>query len=202
MSFNKIAVFTILCCIFIPRHLKALTLNGQINASSVTVSGNVTVSSMTVDMLTITNLFNLNGKMTGTVAQMKFSSSTISSTVTNTTFTAVSSIVQSITLLNANNYVRISLTGNLAAVSGSTQAAYITIYRDATNLGDSSLGLSTVKANSLDTVTIPVGIQMADTPGDISIHTYQVFIRVAPGGNGVTFPSDGTGYLLLEEVVR
>lgn len=192
-------------CIFSYQPLRAVTISGGVIASSVNVSGNITVSSITISTLTVTNLLNLPAKIPGTIAQMKFSSSTVSTAVSSTTFMPVSNIYQSITLSRPTSYVRISLTGNLSTILDSDQPAYITIFRDTINLGDASLGLSDITlTNSLSNgvLTLPVGIQILDAPGDTNAHTYQPYIRVSTSGHTAEFPYEGTGYLLLEEITQ
>jgi hypothetical protein len=183
-----------------------MTLSGPVIASAVTVSGDVTVSSITVSTITISNLLSITGAkfdIPGRVVQIKFSSSTVLdySVVTSTTFTAVSSIVQSITPSNANNYIRICLSGNLST-DGSGTPIYITIYRDSTNLGEPSLGLSAAISSIVitDGLEKSVGIVIDDWPGDTNPHTYQAFIRSTVSGNAAIFSFDVPGYLLLEEI--
>ncbi len=189
-----------------PKTVCAIVLNGPIIASTVTVAGNVTVSSMTGSTLTVTTI-DVRGKtvgMPGRILQTQFSSSTITTTVTSTTFTAVSNISQSITLLNANDYIRISLSGNLTVLcdpnTSSSSMAHITIFRDSTNLGDTSLGLSASSCRVFGQPVSPVGIRIKDSPGDTNAHTYQVYIRTDDSANPTSFPYIDPGYLLLEEI--
>src|SRR5258706_11306731 len=138
---------TCICCIMVSKPVNGMVFSGPITSSAVTLSGDVDVSSMTVSTMTISSLLNVTGAMLqipGRIVQMKFSSSTVLdySTVTSSTFTAVPSIVTSIALSNPKNFIRISLTGNLTTDDNGTPPAYITIYRDSTNLGDLILVLS------------------------------------------------------------
>lgn len=193
----------LLCCVVLLKPVQGITLSGPITASAVTVSGGVTVSSMTASSTTITNLLDIEGMMTGMsgrAVQMVFSSSTVTTTVSTTSWTAVSDIVQSITLLNANDYIRISLSGGLSTPND-TLPAYITVYRDSINLGDTNYGLAAAMSNSgyHDQVDCPVGIAIIDSPGDTNAHTYQAYIQASSSGEA-DFPYDSPGYLLLEEM--
>ena len=190
----------------LPKTVSSMILSGPINASTVTVTGNVTVSSMTVSSMTI-GTFDVRGNtlgMPGSILQTKFSLSTQTTTVASTTFTAVSNIAQSITLSNNYNYVRISLSGNLRVLihpdSPLNTKAHITIFRDSTNLGDTSLGLAALGFIPESQPISPVGIRIIDSPGDTNAHTYQVFIRTDESADSASFPYLGPGYLLLEEI--
>lgn len=189
----------LLACLISSAH--AMTVSGPITASSVTVTGDVTMSSMTVSSITITNLLDVPGTYSGIpgrVLQMVFASTTVPTQLSGiTSFTAVSAISQSITLSNANDYVRISLSGGLFSFSTS----YITIYRDSTNLGDSSVGLASVRdaPNILGGVS-GTGITITDFPGDTNAHTYQPYIRTSNTDGNASFPYNSTAYLFLEEI--
>ncbi len=192
--------------LIIPKSCNGTTVGGAILSSSATVSGGINVSSMTVSSVSVNNLMNSQGITTGIsgrVVQLKLSSTTVATSVSTTSFAAVANIQQSIALSNANNYVQISLSGNLSTVLNGAQPAYITIYRDSINLGDNNYGLSVVTTGVSIGPTLylrPVGIRMIDSPGDTNSHTYQAYIRVGTIGNSADFPSYGTGVLILQEV--
>lgn len=196
--------------VIFPCTVKAVTVSGPITANSVIVTGNpIKVSNMAVSSFTITNSIDVQGTtaaMPGAVLQMKLISSTVTTTVTSTTFTAVSGIQQSIALFSGADYVRISLSGSLGTIFSDSQQqpVYITIFRDSTNLGDPTTGLSSLTSifgygMNPHPVACPLGIKILDSPGDTSLHTYQVYIRASFSGDEVQFPL-GTGYMLLEEV--
>ena len=99
--------FFLACC---ASSVRGVTISGPITASAVTVSGDVTISSMTASSMTVTNEMSILGMLSGIpgrVLQMKISSSTVATSISTTTWTAVSSIAQSIALRNANDYVRV-----------------------------------------------------------------------------------------------
>lgn len=187
-----------------------LLISNSIEASSVAVSGHVTVSSVTVSSLTVTNELDLSAaSVAATVPRVvQLSSFTITSQQlcpVTTSFGLLSpvSIEKTITLKNAADRVRISLSGNLEVNDG-RQAAYLTIFRDSTNLGDSVYGMATAHSNQ-DTVfagidvEAPVGITLTDAPGDTSPHVYAVYERVT-NPTASYFPFQGPAYLILEEI--
>ncbi len=179
----------------------AMTVTGPITASSVTVSGDVSISSMTVSSLTVTNLLNVTGSysgISGRVVQMKSTTTTTSTLVILTTnYMPVLGMAQSITLSDANNYVRISLSGTLAV--GTT--GYLTIFRDSTNLGDPNSGLAATVGQTVFGETVSgSGITITDSPGDTNSHTYQPYIRV--DSDSALYPYETKGYLILEEISR
>lgn len=176
-----------------------MTVSSQIIASNVTVTGDVTMSSMTISSTTVSNLINASGTINGIshrILQVKFSSSTVATNVSTSTWTAVSNIAKAITLLNANDYLLISLTGSFC----SSQLPFLTIYRDSTNLGDSVGGLLVgTEASATVTGVEGTGISIIDLPGDTNAHVYQAYIR-SQGSDLTTFPCSTTGFLLLEEL--
>ena len=191
----------------------AMTLSGPVTATGVNIAGDVTASSMTVSSITIANELNTSGavlQIKGRVLQMQFSSTTVNTVVTATTWTAVSNLSHSITLKNANDYVRISLTGNLSNEDAmGYKPAYITIYRDSINLGDSNSGLlaaTWISSLPAGLASYAVGITLTDSPQDTSSHTYQPYILATSGGSAI-FPNNGSptlvpAVLLLEEVAQ
>src|SRR5258706_3137119 len=132
-------------CVLLSKQGQCLTLSGPFAANALTVSGDVTVSSMTASSMTISNLLNIHGTtrgIKGLVLQTIFSSTTINSTTTSTAPVAIPGMSAAITLSNTNNYVRISLSGILESTfngSNYTPAAYLSIKRDSTDLGQGAL---------------------------------------------------------------
>jgi hypothetical protein len=184
-----------------------MTVSGPITASSLIVTGSVTMSSVTVSSITVADL-NVLGSATGLgrIVQMQFSSTTVETDVSTTTFQPVPDMAKAITLSNAANYVRISLTGTVASASGGSTSAYLTIMRDSTDLGNTvnNTGLAAATTNSssgVATLYEPTGITIADSPGDTNSHTYQVYIRTSSTtGVPAAFTAAEVGYLLLEEI--
>src|SRR5690348_15940599 len=113
--FLSTCFFLLLILLFSPTG-HAMTISGPITANNVTVTGDVTMSSMTVSSITVTNSMVVNGTTSGIpgrVLQMVWSSGTVTTTTTSGSWVAVSGIIQSMTLSNVNDYIRISLSGSL-----------------------------------------------------------------------------------------
>src|ERR1044071_352983 len=171
MCYQKLIIRVGLLLLFwgiISRSFATMTLSGPITASTVTVSGDVTASSVTISSLTVTNQLNAKGTtngIKGLVLQTKFSSTTVQFDTTNSTLTAIPGVSVTLALENANDYVRISLSGVLRNDLDST--AHLSISRDSTDLGGSR-ALATA-ANYPGMVS--VGILIVDSPGDTNSHT-------------------------------
>jgi hypothetical protein len=193
----------------LPNSIYGMSVSGLITASSVTVSGDVSMSSVTVSTLSLTGSFNYVGGaslyLPGRVLQIHYSSNTTTGTdVDTTTWTAVSGSSVAITLINANDSVRISLSGSLRA-NWDGYPVYLTIYRGSTNLGDATSGVTGSYANNVvnGSSSSYIGLSMLDSPGDTVSHTYQVYIRATNVESGyATFPWSGAGFLILEEIAH
>lgn len=186
----------ILFCVIMSKPAKGMTLSGPITASAVTVTGDVTMSSMTVSSTTITNLLNVEGTTSGVkglVLQTIFSSTTVNSDTTSSTLTPIPGMSATITLLNANDYVRISVTGMLEEQDDGPMA-YLSVERDSTDLGDGSFA----PAGYYPSIT-SVGVRITDSPGDTNPHTYQATF-CTDGGGMASFTVSPVGYFLLEEI--
>ena len=197
----------IICCGVVSKPASTMTISGPITASSVNVSGSVTISSLSVTNLTVTNRLGgpgANLPANGKVLQVIGSSTTSELLTGSTTFVPVSGMSQSISLNNGSNYVRISVTGTLA-VDDNACPGYLTVMKGTTtlsNLGDSSKGLTMAGGYPIQNrgpLYWPVGLSIADRPGDTSMHSYSVYIRSNCGAN-ILFPANGWGFLLLEEI--
>jgi len=183
-----------------------INISGPIKASTASVTGSVRISSITVSSLTITNLLNVTGKTAGvgeSIIQTKFSSTTVPSGTTSTSYQAVAGLRIPISLVNSNDYVRISLSGMLTTGSAGTGAAYLTIMRDDVDLGNTTdnSGLAVCESSfSAAAWSVPVGINITDFPGDTSEHIYQVYIRTSSSSISIGFSSYSAGYFLIEEI--
>jgi hypothetical protein len=192
----------------------AMTISGPVIANNVTVSGDVTMSSTTVSTMTIGNFIQLpetyNG-IRGRVLQLIYSSTTYSTSTNSTSFLEVSSMTQSIQLSNANNLVRITVSGTIFSNPPSNdgpQFGHLTVYRDTTNLGDATNGF--VFATGLSDFALGgpayypgnsnARITIIDAPGNTGVHTYKVCIASSNTISYVAFPYQTGGYLILEEI--
>jgi len=98
-------------------------------------------------------------------------------------------------LLNANDFVRVSITGSFCG----SVLPFLTVFRDSKNLGDSVGGLlSGVPASATLIGVEGTGITTVDSPNDTDLHTYQVYLRTFESLG--TFPCYTPGFLLLEEI--
>ena len=189
--------FIAIIVIAIPNISGGIILGGPITANSVSVSGNVTVSSMTASTMTVTNLLQVNRGISGIkglVVQTKYSSTSSSSTTTSTTLTAIPQLSTTITLLNAEDYVRISLTGMLQTSYWLTPAR-VSIERDSTDLGSGGFGIAYGQPS-----IVTAGITITDFPGDISPHTYSATYSIDASTAIATFTPSPISYLLVEEI--
>jgi hypothetical protein len=188
----------------------AMTVTGPITANSVSVSGSVTFSSMTVSSLTVTNQFLVTGStkgFTGSVVQMRFVTSIATFTVAgDIIYHAVPGLQKSITLENANNYVRISLSGIIFTNSADICSCILTIKRsDGTTIVD--LGNTVTNTGLVDaegggnTLYVPIGITIVDSPGGVGPYSYQAYIHVTDShGSFGGLSSRAVQYLILEEI--
>jgi len=207
---NRLSIYSLVFLVFSTcvASASAMTFSGPIHANAVSVQGSVSVSSITISTLTVTNLLTINGLasgLPGKIVQMKFSSTTVTTTVSTTTYVGVSSMNVSMALSNPLNYVRISVTGMISFSSGGINSSYLTVKRDTTDLGKIDVtGEGTGFAGAVSDVPSgvevwrPAGVVITDSPGDTSSHTYGVYIRVLREGTAA-FPHTA-GYLIAEEV--
>src|SRR5579871_3840545 len=156
--------FFFLSCGVVTAPAAGMTISGTIVASTVTVSGNVTVSSMTVSTMTISNSLMVTGaalNIPGRVVQIEFSSTTAGSEASTTTWQSSADLQNTIALLNPNDYLEIFLGGGIGS-SSVNHNAYVTIFRDTTNLGDSNYGLSGFVGGGSTNSICPVGFTFID----------------------------------------
>jgi hypothetical protein len=207
MKINCVSL--LMCILFLGAYAQAITVTGPVQANAVNVTGSVFTSSVTVGDLIISNSLNINGanvEAPGKIVQMKFSSSTVIQSVSSTTYVGLDDFKIKFTLINPQDYIRISLTGVLSFSSGITDYGVLTIKRGIVDLGNTSdnTGLSVSASDfkvSTGEVWRTVGVNITDSPGDTMEHVYQVFIRTTGGSNTVVFPHS-MGYFILEEVSR
>ena len=140
----------------------------------------------------INSTFDLTGKTVtlpagtgGKVLQVITATDTTQRTTTSSSFvTASNTLSVSITPSSTSNKIFVICTATFYVSSGTNGA--MTIYRGATNLGESSWGIGRIYANA--TVTLPTTISYLDSPSSTSALTYQLYFR-----------SDGSSTLYLNE---
>jgi hypothetical protein len=180
-----------------------LTLSGPIVSENANITGSIIISSMTIASATITDL-QVNGtvnRLPGTVVQMQYSSSTLVTEVTVSTFVAVSTLT--ISLSNIKNYLRISVTG-VFSVTNKNSFGVLTVKRDDVDLGHpDGNGLAYIDSPELGQIWRPVGVVFVDFPGTTSPLNYTVCIKAdqSAGSNIGAFPRS-VGYFVIEEIAR
>jgi hypothetical protein len=125
------------------------------------------------------------GATAGQVIQVVTATDSTQRTTTSSSFvTASNTLSLSITPSSASNKIFVICTATFYVGSGTNGA--MTIYRGATNLGESTWGIGRIYANA--TVTLPTTISYLDSPSSTSALTYQLYFR-----------SDGSSTLYLNE---
>jgi hypothetical protein len=82
----------------------------------------------------------------------------------------------------------------------STDNAYATVYRDSTNIGNSSYGLMMVYA---DAKYAPSTMQVLDAPSSTSSLTYTVYFRSVTGSTTyISYPTYGQFTITLMEIAQ
>jgi hypothetical protein len=167
------------------------------------------MSSMTASSMTVTTSLQFSGGTTnyhGTILQIQSSSTAVTLFVTTTYYYAIP-ITSSFTVLNASDYVRVSLNGMLGIDNPSLGSSFLTIMRDGNvDLGEiaSRRGLSIATSNQTTNTGVgiynSVGITVIDFPGSTGPHTYQPYIYVSTSATIATFTANALGSLSTEEI--
>ena len=114
----------------------------------------------------------------GKVLQVVTATDSTNRTTTSTSFvTGSNALSVSITPSSASNKIFVSVSSSIVNGSGDG-FVFATIYRGATNLGDSTNGMASV--NSVPGVTAiraPLCMTILDSPSSTSALTYQVYFR-------------------------
>jgi len=101
-------------------------------------------------------------------------------TTNSTSFVSMNTSV-SITPSATSSKVLILLTGGGTYLPTSTSFAYITVYRDSTNIGDSSTGLESMYNTGTSYAIIPHSLSVLDSPNTTSAITYTIYARCING---------------------
>jgi hypothetical protein len=124
----------------------------------------------------------------GKVLQVVTATTTSNTSTTSTSFVATNLEV-SITPSSASNKILIVSHGSGSATSGNE--SYITLYRDATNLGNETYGMINW-GSATAAMAEGFGLTYLDAPNTTSAITYKYYFKVSGGG---------TGYFLLNSQV-
>ena len=148
---------------------------------------------------------NLAQGVTGTLPNANFSGGkilqTVTSTITNSTETTTSaSFVASSLQLNitpsaTSSKILIFVMGGQAYVDANADRMHTTIYRDSTNLGDSSRGLASYSTNSARP-SLPHSMLVEDSPSSTSQINYRCYYD-SDGGGAVYFSTDSSGKMTM-----
>ena len=128
------------------------------------------------------------GASAGQVIQvLSATDSTQRSTTSNSFVTASNTLSVTITPSSASNKILILVSSTI----GNDQAAYATVFRDATNLGGTNGFVWTEGDPAVRTFYSGLGINYLDSPSTTSAITYQVYIRRS-GGSSAQLNSNAT----------
>ena len=101
-------------------------------------------------------------------------------TTNSTSFVSMNTSV-SITPSATSSKVLILLTGGGTYLPSSTSFAYVTVYRDSTNIGDSTTGLESMYNTGTSYAIIPHSLSVLDSPNTTSAITYTIYARCVNG---------------------
>ncbi len=106
---------------------------------------------------------------------------------------------QAITLKNAANKVKVSVTGSLR-VGATSGTATMTIKRGSTDLAPTSAGLIIAQLVGVSEANIPVHMEWLDTPAGLGPFTYQAFFKNGDNSTTLVFPINGQAIISVEEI--
>ena len=133
---------------------------------------------------TVTNQFADANMSAGSVIQVVTATDSTQRTTTSTSFvTASNTLAVSITPSSTSNKIFVTANFSYLTANG-THSFRPTIYRDSTNLGDSTNGFG----NLFDGTNYEYShatLQILDSPSTTSATTYQVYIKTVSGTAGI-----------------
>jgi len=126
----------------------------------------------------------------GKLLQVVTATDSTSRSTTSTSFvTASNTLSLSITPSSASSKIFITYSSN-GYKSGNNEFSYVTIFRDATNLGDSNSGLNALFVGA-DDIAVPFAGSILDSPNTTSAITYEIRIRTNAGTFFLNYPGTG-----------
>ena len=149
-----------------------LTSNG---AGSITTASGLNTA--------ITNAGFVTSANAGKVLQVLTATDSTQRTTTSTSFTdAGGTLAVAITPSSASNKILILMTSG-GGNNGTGTSSY-SVYRDATNLGDATAGMSLYYASeSANDWGFPLAMSITDSPNTTSSITYQVYMKTTNASN-------------------
>ena len=119
--------------------------------------------------------------MPGCILQVVQATDTNQQTVNSSTYSSQSNTLSvTITPKSASNKILVSFS-SAGYNENNGQDLHLTIFRDSTNIGHSSYGLSRLYSNSSNIGVAMTGMKL-DEPNTTSPITYQVYAKTASGG--------------------
>jgi hypothetical protein len=116
----------------------------------------------------------------------------------STSFSEVSSNFRvTVTPASIANKVLIICSFNAYNASDGSGYANFTLYRNSTNLGDSTYGLGTMDVND---GTVPATIHFLDSPSSTSALTYSLYYRTSGTGGAYINNNNGSMYITALEI--
>ena len=138
------------------------------------------------------------GMPAGSVLQVVYGTTTADNNTTSTSFQA-SDLSASITPSSTSNKIFVQV--GLASWHVASSNAYVTVYRDSTNIGNGNYGISMLYAHSTGTYIPSGAIQVLDSPSSTSSLTYKMYFRSQGGGSTyVSYSSYGISTITLMEI--
>ena len=145
-------------------------MTGQINVNKIAARTGNTITVNSGDVL----------QAPGHVLQVKQATDSTQYTVTSTSFVHGSNTLSvSITPSSTNSKILASYSTTAYNETNSSDI-HLTIYRDSTNIGHSTYGLSRIFSNSSN-IAVQMTGQVLDSPNTTSALTYRVYARVVSG---------------------
>jgi len=180
----------------------SLIYTGDTTGNLVFTTGGANTVALTIDStqnITTTNKFAAASMPSGSILQVVGTSSTTNNNTTSTSYVA-SSLSQSITPKFSNSKILI-LINCQGMVSGSAVQLFYTIYRNSTDLGNTtgSVGMGTMYTASGGLTQMPVMVSYLDSPATTSAITYALYYRVNTG-TGTIANNNCTGSITLMEI--
>ena len=151
---------------------------------SITKLNNLSVSALTA----------LPSGLGGKVLQVVTATDGTQRSTTSTSYvTASNTLSVTITPSSVSSKIFITMsTGGLRS-SGATGSAHYTIFRGATNLGDSNYGMSLYYASeSANDWGFPLAMSITDSPSTTSATTYQVYMKTTNATNTIRLQQTNT----------
>ena len=160
---------------------------------SITAGANITaVNTITANTISATNFTGITGRIVQSVAVTGGTGSTTSGTFSPTSATA------NITPTTVSSKILVLISGMFWQTNGYGGNAYLSIYRNASNLnGSSPMCMTSVPTNQNSSYQ-STAISFLDSPAATSLTTYTVYIFADSGGTAVWGAYNSSRITLLE----